>query len=316
MPLDAALGIGMGIVSGRLNDSRQIRQQELLNKLERKQMDYAQGLQMKTWNETNYEAQVAHLKKAGLNPGLLYGMGGAGGATTGNTSSGAAKAAGATNEQQGIMELGLQNQLLKAQKEVMESQADKNRAEADATRGVVTEEGKARIISLTQGVENQKAQQKLTEIETRLKEIQTNVSQQTEQDQIRYIQWNAEKALEELDQARRETWIKQQTVDHVINTIVETSIGAALENEIKKLKMEEQRAGITETYTKLTQGWNQLDRNERELRLKTFEAEMKANYPSLWNVAGRAINGMMEQLNHSIEGKALPGYKIDTNKPK
>ena len=33
------------------------------------------------WKDTNYSAQMEELKKAGLNPGLLYGMSG-GGATT------------------------------------------------------------------------------------------------------------------------------------------------------------------------------------------------------------------------------------------
>ena len=35
------------------------------------------------WEDTNYAAQVEQLKKAGLSVGLMYGKGGAGGATTG-----------------------------------------------------------------------------------------------------------------------------------------------------------------------------------------------------------------------------------------
>ena len=34
------------------------------------------------WDYTNYENQVKHLEAAGLNPALLYGQGGAGGAST------------------------------------------------------------------------------------------------------------------------------------------------------------------------------------------------------------------------------------------
>ena len=33
------------------------------------------------WNYTNYENQKKHLEAAGLNPALLYGMSGGGGAT-------------------------------------------------------------------------------------------------------------------------------------------------------------------------------------------------------------------------------------------
>lgn len=43
----------------------------------------SQQLGMKTWDETNYGAQVEHMKKAGLSTGLMYGGSGAGGATTG-----------------------------------------------------------------------------------------------------------------------------------------------------------------------------------------------------------------------------------------
>ena len=39
-------------------------------------------MQMQMWEDTNYAAQVEQLKKAGLSIGLMYGKGGAGGATT------------------------------------------------------------------------------------------------------------------------------------------------------------------------------------------------------------------------------------------
>ena len=43
---------------------------------------FNQEQQFDLWNKTNYEAQVEHIKKAGLSPALMYGGSGAGGATT------------------------------------------------------------------------------------------------------------------------------------------------------------------------------------------------------------------------------------------
>jgi len=58
-------------------------------------------LQMDMWNKTNYGAQLQHMKDAGLNPALMYGMGGGGGATTGSQGGGSA-AKGNAQKQMGI----------------------------------------------------------------------------------------------------------------------------------------------------------------------------------------------------------------------
>jgi hypothetical protein len=49
---------------------------------------------MDMWNKTNYGAQVAQMEKAGLNPALMYGMGGGGGTTAGSQGGGNASSGG------------------------------------------------------------------------------------------------------------------------------------------------------------------------------------------------------------------------------
>ena len=51
------------------------------------------------WDYTNYKNQVKHLEAAGLNPALLYGQGGGGGATAagGNAIAGSGQSAGGAN---------------------------------------------------------------------------------------------------------------------------------------------------------------------------------------------------------------------------
>lgn len=120
----AAGGI-MGLIFGGMQDKRQVAQQEKLNKLQentsKNLMDYQNQKAMDMWNQTNYEAQVGQLKKAGLNPALLYGMKGGGGVTTGNASSsaGGSNAHGSSGEaMQGMgmgLQLGMQAKMLEIQ---------------------------------------------------------------------------------------------------------------------------------------------------------------------------------------------------------
>ena len=79
----AALGIGTNVaegagnlIFGSLAQKQQLRGQ-------RKALEQQNAAALDMWNKTNYEAQMAHLKNAGLNPGLIYGMKGGGGVTTG-----------------------------------------------------------------------------------------------------------------------------------------------------------------------------------------------------------------------------------------
>ena len=97
----------LGMIGGAISDRTNYRNQKKLMGLQNeynlnmlaKQQDYAkemaginQGYAMDManwshnankdmWDYTNYENQVAHLEAAGLNPALLYGQGGGGGAT-------------------------------------------------------------------------------------------------------------------------------------------------------------------------------------------------------------------------------------------
>ena len=123
---------GMGILFQKQADKRQLKQQQKLQELQiqgQKQMgEFNFQKQLEMWNATNYGAQMKHLEQAGLNPGLIYGMGGGGGATAsatpGNVTGAAAPQGG--REIQDMMGMGIQMQLLKAQKDLLESQAKKS----------------------------------------------------------------------------------------------------------------------------------------------------------------------------------------------
>ena len=86
------IGQALGMAFGAYNDARQRKQQRNLQEIQlqgnEKALEQQRVKEMKKWEDTNYSAQVEQLKKAGLNAGLIYGMSGGGGTTTGGAGAG------------------------------------------------------------------------------------------------------------------------------------------------------------------------------------------------------------------------------------
>ena len=173
------LGIGLGALGsaagqgfGMMNQAQQVDDQRGL-------MEHAANLAYRNWLRTNYGAQREQLEKAGMNVGLMYSQGGQGGQLSGGSSGNASQAptmdiAGAISQARAV----------ESQIKVNEAQADKLKAEADKTRGVDTEKVTTEIASLAQGINNQKAQEKLTEMETNLKGVEYDLKEATLNDSI------------------------------------------------------------------------------------------------------------------------------------
>ncbi len=129
----SAFGLYQSNYANQKEDWNAKRQQQRQMELNQQGHD----LQMDMWNKTNYGAQLQHMKDAGLNPALMYGMGGGGGATTGSQGGGAA-AKGVGQKQMGIeglmaaSQVGLNDSLgKKAQQEgnLAETKADEIRGD-------------------------------------------------------------------------------------------------------------------------------------------------------------------------------------------
>lgn len=134
--LPGAAGAVFGIATQGMNDRRQMRQQERLQNLQlqgnKQMLDWQKAKELELWKETSYPAQMAMMKKAGINPALMYGMGGGGGTTVGGSGGGVSggSAPQGGGEIYGGMGMGImmksQVELLKAQKENIEADtADK-----------------------------------------------------------------------------------------------------------------------------------------------------------------------------------------------
>lgn len=236
--------IGQGIARGK--DERQIRQQEKLQGLQmrgnKEMMQFANDMQMEMWERTGYGPQKEQMKAAGLNPALMYGMGGGGAQTIGNNSaigvSGGQAPSGSGREAEEFAGMGIQMAtqlaLLKAQKENIESDTELNKVEANKRGGVDTELGKTQIASLTQGIENQKAIEVLTKIQGRIASIDEWVKGKTQQDQVELITWKAGQALEELSILHRQNLIDNQTMDDKVSIVKTELAQKALQNALIK----------------------------------------------------------------------------------
>ena len=98
--------------------------------------NYQIGKQFEFWENTNYSAQVEQLKKAGLNPALLYGKGGGMGATTGSASAGNMQShAGSDTDRMGIalqrVSQGMNMSLLASQKANMDADTRLKKCRSD-----------------------------------------------------------------------------------------------------------------------------------------------------------------------------------------
>ena len=127
-----------GILNNRLQQDQNEKLLEQQGRYNREQTDYNMQKQLEFWQKTGYSPQVEQMKAAGLNPAMLYGGGGQGGSTNVATSSSGGASAGANSlapmDVAGLMQL----ELLKAQKENIEADTAKKKAE-EQNIGVDTE---------------------------------------------------------------------------------------------------------------------------------------------------------------------------------
>lgn len=231
-----ALGAVFGIGLGAWNDRRQQQQQEKLMQQQirgsKEMTDYNYMKQLQMWRDTNYTAQMEELRKAGLNPGLLYGMSGGGGTTTG---SGGSSITGATATQGGGGEIGMGIQAAQsaAQIKLMEAQAANLDADTKNKGGVIPENIQAQTQDILQGISNKKAQEILTKAQTRVQNITAAFSERNIELALQKSFWETSRAIAEAESANYEAGIDRQTVDAKVLILKQQAIGSVLENTLK-----------------------------------------------------------------------------------
>lgn len=142
--LPAVAGTAGNAVSGIFGNKSRRKEADKAYERQQELMDKAQSQQLDMWNKTNYSAQRQQMESAGLNPALMYGMGGGGGATTGSASAPSVQKADIQNidvragEVAQLALMNAQKKNIEADTKAKEAQALETEARASKTVGVDT----------------------------------------------------------------------------------------------------------------------------------------------------------------------------------
>lgn len=292
---------GMGLLfagpkrNAQMKTARQM--QDLQMKGDKEMTDFNMKKQLEMWEATGYGAQVDQMKRAGINPALLYGMGSGGGQTAnvsqGNVSGQSAQPPQPTHGTEGMGLMIGQMGLLQAQKENIE---------ADTA--------------------NKKAQAGESTTRTDIGKVELQFKKDSYEDNLDIIRAQFSNLQEDANRKNRENRIGDATEGEATNKIRAEALKACLENELIKAQtaktdqeIEQSKAQIQKWAAEISQTWFNLDRQERELQLKTWETSFRVSFPGLGASLGRIITGATEQMNSALGGGELPRYEPPNTKP-
>ena len=221
----SAIGAGIGALTAKANDRRQIAMQRQLMDMQiqgsRELTNYSYEKQYDLWRKTNYGGQIAEMKKAGLNPGLIYGMSGGGGVSTGSgasqVSGGQAPSGG--GEIMGGLQMGLQLGMQQAQMELIKAQAEKTKAEKDKITGVDTHAVLQSIDLMAQQEENARWDWELKRIDWASKQADYYIKQGTIDKAIERFNAETDNLVAEARSKMVQAKVDEKTIDSKIETI-------------------------------------------------------------------------------------------------
>lgn len=299
-----ATGMGMALVDNAINQGNIKHNAQMSLDMTKDLNKFNQGLAYDMWNKTNYEAQVGHMKRAGLNIAQMYGGGGNSGTTntpTGSVSAGSSEMKGAQS-----MAMMMQNQMMDAQIKNIEADTELKKADANKKGGVETELGYATIENLRANTKTQEGIQMLNKADYRLKDIQATIGENTMEEAQSIIISDARKALAEAGSAEIKKDVDKATQQDVIDMIKAQSIGAVLENALTRVKTEEGKQAIIESKELVKKIQNDIKISKGQLDLNKWNETVKANYPNILNVLGGKVDQVIRGIQNIISGGSYP----------
>lgn len=272
-------GLNAAMSSGAANEQwgNQLRLMDIQNRYNEQMAKNNQQRNKDLWDYTNYENQKQHIKNAGLNPALMYGMGGGGG-----VSANGAQGQGVTQPTDRSIEMGLKQQGLglqlasiASQVDLNKSQAKKNEAEAEKISGVDTRAQEATIDNLIAQTSNEKVKKGLILGQIRVadaeEELKRNMADWTK-DKADETRWNIkslqkgiDKLVEEINGMKLDNELKKRTID---NKVKESAL--ALQNLMAEILLKGSQRKVNEEQAKaipaqILQGWEKLVKEGKAL---------------------------------------------------
>nr|DAR19239.1 MAG TPA: hypothetical protein [Microviridae sp.] len=254
------------------------------------------------WDYTNFENQRAHLEKANLSVGLMYGNGGAGG-----TSTAGGQGSGPGNPGTNAVGMGLQAKALELQNKQIESQialnmatAEKTASEAKKIAGVDTKQAEANTENLIQATNNEKIRRGLILANIRYQDAMEELTRnqadakKLEFGQITQSIKNLEKAWEQLDVniqgIKMDNKVKKETVETMVKQAQANLQKTMAEILTERTKGQVNAATINDITSKIntraeqmTQQWRRIkiEGGNYELNKTKFEIEADKMYQQL-----------------------------------
>lgn len=283
-------GLNAAMSSGTANEQwgNQLKLMEIQNRYNEQMAKNNQLRNKDLWDYTNYENQKQHIKNAGLNPALMYGMGGGGG-----VSASGAQGQGVTQPTDRSVEMGLKQQGLglqlasiASQVDLNKSQAEKNKAEAEKISGVDTRVQEATIDNLIAQTSNEKVKKGLILGQIRVadaeEELKRNMADWTK-DKADETRWNIkslqkgiDKLAEEINGMKLDNELKERTID---NKVKESSL--TLQNLMAEILLKGSQRKVNEEQAKaipakILQGWEELTKKGKALIIQREQMEAYA----------------------------------------
>lgn len=256
----ALAGQGMQMAATSVKNKKQFaRTKELMDKqdsMQRSMAMFNNANQLQMWKDTGPQGQMKELQGAGLNAGLIYGMGGAGGQTAAASGGTGPSMGDASMENPGAglgsmgMMLGQQLALMGAQKENIEADTELKLADATKKSGVDTEVGKTQVQNMLQGIESEKAKQRLTELQGDMQELQNKIVDMTAEDAMDEIRFNAKRVEQETNRLKLSNEITDRTKETVITRAKAELAGIGIMNLLNKQLRAESQQNVSESKTK------------------------------------------------------------------
>lgn len=274
---DVANGI-LGIVAGNINDKRQLKQQSKLQDLQMKgskqMMDYQQQLALQMWKDTSYSAQKEQMQKAGINPALMYGMGGGGGQTIGNATASVTggQAPSGGGELSGV--LGLQRNLIAAQIRNVDANTNKTNVEAGKIGGVDTKEALQRIDLMAQQQDNERWRNELLQLDWALKQMDKYAGNETLEERVAKFKAEAGQAIAEMKSKMVQANVDEKTQATKIEQAKASLAFTYMQSALAKSNIQVNDQQIVSMINKVAQDWQSLRIDEQEMYIKRYMAEV------------------------------------------
>lgn len=285
--IGSLLGAPLALLSNSIQAGQQntLTQQQLQANEQLSAYNYAQ--QYDLWQKTNYPAQVEQLNKAGLNPALLYAKGGMGG-TTGTPSGGIGMGIAAPNQLQAQQAQNMQTQETAADIKLKNAQAENISAQTPQEADLM----KSQIDSITQGVNNAKAQEILTDAQTQTQRLTNSIQNETIDDQIANIRATATKIQQESQQAVRNNWMDANTARDKIDTIHGIMIGQFIKNNLDKTEAATNNQQIQQSINQIQQNWKTLGINQQNANTNEGQLKLQQMIKDIPDSKGIILHGL------------------------